>query len=183
MTEEGLPVERRVDGTQRARVLDGPASDKRHGPLPIVLGVVMLLILVAIVALVAVIIQRAVTRAERVRAAEAVSRASQVTSPATRIGVREAVAINDEATWLGPDDYPPEAIRAEQEGAVRVAWTIGIDGRIRDCHVTESSGVASLDAAPCRGLVRRARYQPATDASGKPIATTKTRRVVWRLPE
>jgi TonB family protein len=105
------------------------------------------------------------------------------TPPKPTVGPAAAKARSDETQWITSDDYPPEAIRANQQGTVTISWTIGVDGRVRDCHSIGSSGFATLDEAGCRALTRRGRYAPARDAIGKPLATKKTRRIAWRLPK
>jgi TonB family protein len=80
------------------------------------------------------------------------------------------------------DDYPAAALRAREEGSVRVRYTVGIDGRVTDCAVVESSGFATLDATTCILIQRRFRFRPAVDAAGRLIADSQTRRVIWRLP-
>ena len=96
---------------------------------------------------------------------------------------KAASARGDESAWITTDDYPPSSIRAEEEGTTGIKWTINAQGRAENCQVTQSSGSSALDQAACRALLRRARYSPATDQAGNPIATTKSRRVTWRLPQ
>ncbi|WP_085810134.1 energy transducer TonB [Sphingomonas sp. TZW2008] len=102
--------------------------------------------------------------------------------PAPPVVSKAAGAKGDPAQWITNDDYPPSSIRAEEEGTTAIKWTINTQGRVENCVVTASSGSNALDQAACRALTRRGRYAPATDATGNPIATTQTRRVVWRLP-
>lgn len=91
--------------------------------------------------------------------------------------------LNDVATWFGPDDYPAQAIRRNQEGRVRVALLIDADGRPSACEVMESSHHRLLDRATCRAAVRHARYAPARDRSGAAIpARVDLSAVRWRLP-
>ena len=80
------------------------------------------------------------------------------------------------------DDYPAAALRNEEEGTVRFQLVIGPDGRVSRCEVTASSGSAALDSASCRILTARARYRPARDPQGSPIAGSDSGRVTWRLP-
>lgn len=89
----------------------------------------------------------------------------------------------DPAQWITTDDYPPSSIRAEEEGTTGIKWTINTQGRVENCTVTQSSGHPALDRAACQALTRRGRYSPALDQAGNPIASTQSRRVVWRLPE
>lgn len=85
--------------------------------------------------------------------------------------------------WISFSDYPPDALAGRRQGTVVIVWTIGTDGRVADCRVVQSSGDTSLDAGACPPLIKRARYKPALDKDGNPIAVHSTRRVVWRLPE
>ncbi|MEH3047762.1 energy transducer TonB [Sphingomonas adhaesiva] len=103
--------------------------------------------------------------------------------PAPPVVSKAAGAKGNPADWITQDDYPPSSIRAEEEGTTAITWTINTQGRVENCRVTSSSGSSALDQAACRALQRRARYSPAVDAAGNPIATTQSRRVVWKLPQ
>lgn len=96
---------------------------------------------------------------------------------------KAAGAKGNPADWITNDDYPAASIRAEEEGTTAITWTINTQGRVENCRVTASSGSAALDRAACAALTRRGRYSPALDQAGNPIASTQSRRVVWRLPE
>jgi protein TonB len=73
--------------------------------------------------------------------------------------------------WISFEDYPSEAITSNHQGYVVVSFDITAKGRVENCHVTRSSGFKSLDAVPCPKLKRIARFKPATNANGEPIAT------------
>lgn len=80
------------------------------------------------------------------------------------------------------DDYPEDAVSANQTGSVNYLLMIGKDGSVMDCVVANSSGVASLDAMGCQVIRERARFQPATDTNGKPtVDTYVTPPISWRL--
>ncbi|WP_315759899.1 TonB family protein [Sphingomonas sp. Y38-1Y] len=104
-------------------------------------------------------------------------------APPAPVVNKAAGAKGNPADWISQDDYPPSAIRAEEQGTTGIAWTISTQGRVENCRVTSSSGSKALDDAACRAITRRGRYSPALDQSGNPIASTASRRVVWRLPE
>lgn len=79
-------------------------------------------------------------------------------------------------------DYPAFALQLGQQGDVNVALTVGEDGRVASCFVEKSSGYGVLDATTC-GLMRvRARFTPARDANGNPVASAYRQSVSWRLP-
>ena len=90
--------------------------------------------------------------------------------------------VGDAAAWVGADDYPADALRAGAQGAVTVALTIDPAGRVAGCLVSASSGNASLDAATCRLIGRRANFSPARDRRGRAVAGTVTKRIRWIIP-
>jgi TonB family protein len=82
---------------------------------------------------------------------------------------------------ISQDDYPLEAIRRGEQGTVAVRLDVTPAGRVGACTVTASSGSALLDAATCRLLSARARFSPARDGAGNPVADTATTKITWRL--
>lgn len=79
------------------------------------------------------------------------------------------------------DDYPGIAQYKELTGGVRIVALIDEKGRVADCTVVETSGVASLDAQTCALLKRRAKFEPAVGADGKPAKDAVSQRIVWSL--
>ncbi|QQV76471.1 energy transducer TonB [Sphingomonas aliaeris] len=84
--------------------------------------------------------------------------------------------------WLTFEDYPTAAIRNNEQGFVVVNFDITANGKVSRCEVTRSSGHTTLDDVPCRLLQRRARFDPATDASGVAVATRGTASFPFRIP-
>lgn len=85
--------------------------------------------------------------------------------------------------WVTTEDYPSRALREEREGVTAIAFDIGADGKTSNCRVTSSSGSPELDDATCRNFVRRARYKPAQNDAGQPMASTGSQRVRWQMPK
>jgi protein TonB len=80
------------------------------------------------------------------------------------------------------DDYPPSALRNEEQGTVRVRLEIGPNGAVTSCSVSSSSGHPSLDSATCSLLRRRARFTPAKDSNGNSTADSITSPpITWRI--
>ena len=77
--------------------------------------------------------------------------------------------------------YPSTAVRREIEGNVGVSVTIGTDGRVTGCRVTNSSGENILDEAACDGMQRYARYNPALDPAGNPTTGSDSLTIVYQL--
>ena len=78
------------------------------------------------------------------------------------------------------DDFPSASRAAEEEGVTRVAYVVGVDGRVTQCEVVQSSGFKRLDDATCSIIQRRFRFNPAT-RDGQPVPEKKTQPVRWRL--
>ncbi|HKP33905.1 MAG TPA: energy transducer TonB [Sphingomicrobium sp.] len=77
-------------------------------------------------------------------------------------------------------DYPDEA--STQEGQAQFLLFIDEKGAIAACHVLKPSGIPAMDGMGCQVILQRARFKPATDASGKPLrSAVVTPPVVWRL--
>ena len=100
--------------------------------------------------------------------------------PATT-GAAASAASLVRGSFNNESDYPSAARREEEQGTVRVTYTVGADGRVSNCAVVQSSGSPSLDSTTCRIFERRFRYTPARDASGIPVPTTVSQSVTWRL--
>lgn len=87
------------------------------------------------------------------------------------------------AAWVTADDYPSSAMREEIEGLVEVELSIGTTGRAVACGIRQSPNAPALEEQNCRTLMRRARFNPATDANGRPVIGTFTSRIRWELPD
>jgi protein TonB len=86
------------------------------------------------------------------------------------------------ASYLTADDYPAAALRNNEQGRVSFILDIGMDGRVTNCRVTQSSGSAALDSTTCRIMRSRPRFAPARDARGMAVADSTTGAVTWALP-
>ena len=91
-------------------------------------------------------------------------------------------AKGDVRTIFTAEDYPEEAADRGQGGRTRYTLMIGRDGAVMDCVVTESSGIASLDAMGCQVIRARAKFKPAIDTEGKPTFDTfTTPPIMWKV--
>jgi protein TonB len=81
---------------------------------------------------------------------------------------------------LSGDDYPSASRRAGEEGVTRVSYVVGVDGRVSQCEVVQSSGFKRLDDATCSIITRRFRFNPAT-LNGQPVPERKAQPARWRL--
>lgn len=109
--------------------------------------------------------------------------APRASDPPPRFAPRTARPRGNQAGWVTTDDYPTADIRAGHAGTVRFRVAIDASGRVTGCTVTQSSGHAGLDAATCRNVTRRARFDPASDGAGEKVAGTYEGTIRWVIPQ
>ncbi len=90
---------------------------------------------------------------------------------------------NGPVGWVSTNDYPRRALTRGWEGDLSYALDVGSDGRVTQCRILSSTGHQILDAKACEVIERRARFEPATDATGSRVAGTYRGRVSWIIPE
>lgn len=88
----------------------------------------------------------------------------------------------DIISWFSPSAYPAQALRDSAQGSVRYRVEVGADGQPGACRIVQSSGNAALDEGTCEIVRRDGRFRPATDASGRFIASAFEFAVSWRMP-
>jgi protein TonB len=95
---------------------------------------------------------------------------------------KPAVPKNDPRKWVTTDDYPARDLREGNEGTTAFRVVVGTNGRVSVCEIVKSSGHPGLDAATCKAVKARARFTPATDENGQPVAGTYSNKVLWQIP-
>ncbi|MDE2404988.1 MAG: TonB family protein [Sphingomonadales bacterium] len=79
-----------------------------------------------------------------------------------------------DAEWIKgaitDSDYPHEAREARQQGVTHTRVEVDANGRPSACTIRRSSGSALLDQTTCRLILKRFRFAPARDATGRAIA-------------
>lgn len=93
-----------------------------------------------------------------------------------------AKARGDLHSLFSTDDYPASSLRNNEQGTTAVRITVGTDGRVADCQVTQSSGSSALDAATCSIIRRRAKYTPARNDDGSAAQGSDAVRIRWVVP-
>jgi protein TonB len=78
-------------------------------------------------------------------------------------------------------DYPtpPGGRRIRRGHDVVIELTVGIDGRVRACRVTDPSPDPEADAITCRLASERFVFRPRLDAAGEPAVGTYRWRQRW----
>ena len=85
---------------------------------------------------------------------------------------RQAKA-KDQGEWakIIQAKYPGKMLVYDRSGIVRVRVMVGTDGLPTSCHIQVPSQDKSFEATACAGMMKAARFEPALDAMGKPIAS------------
>jgi protein TonB len=74
----------------------------------------------------------------------------------------------------------PEALRGpDANRRVSVRYAVDIDGRVRDCSVTASSGSEELDQRTCALIEERFRFAPSRDGDGRPVRSIIEESHTW----
>jgi len=84
--------------------------------------------------------------------------------------------------FFGPEGYPAEAIRLEQQGRVVLHLVISTDGSVKTCSVATSSGSPSLDASACDTALHKVHFRPALNDAGQPVESTYELKIRYVLP-
>jgi TonB family protein len=86
-------------------------------------------------------------------------------------------SLKNAASIITASDYP-SGVKAE--GNTRFEMRVGADGKPQSCYITVSSGKEALDKATCNAFMRRARFSPAKDSSGRMIEGRYRGNVAWK---
>ncbi len=90
--------------------------------------------------------------------------------------------LTPQSEWIVSRDYPVKMLSARQPAIVEFRLSVGPDGKPASCHIQSTTRPKEFDAAVCESLMQRARFAPALDAQGKPIASYYRSSVNFALP-
>jgi protein TonB len=76
-------------------------------------------------------------------------------------------------------DYPRAGREARKGHDVVIELTVGTDGRVRDCRVTDPSPDPEADAITCRLATQRFVFRPRLDGAGEPVVGIYRWRQRW----
>ena len=78
-------------------------------------------------------------------------------------------------------NYPSAMLMKMKGGIVRLRMIVSPDGKATSCHILVPSQDPSFEKTACAGMMKAARFDPALDASGKPIASYYAATVVYMV--
>lgn len=85
------------------------------------------------------------------------------------------------STWFNVNDYPTSMIRDGYEGVVNFRLLIDAAGKPASCRIQVSTHPKAFDDAVCSAVMRRAEFEPALDAQGRPVPSYWVATVQFRL--
>ena len=89
----------------------------------------------------------------------------------------------DAGYWLTTNDYPTEALMRNRIGKVNFRLMVDEFGKTSACFVQSGQTTGNFDEVVCRLLMKRSKFIPALDASGKPTASFWVSAVNFSIPE
>ena len=92
------------------------------------------------------------------------------------------VPASNAAQWLGPDDYPTEMLAQGQPALIQFRLNVDAQGKVTGCFIQATTRPKEFDDAVCNAMMRRARFKPALDSNGIPVASFWMRSVVFQIP-
>lgn len=107
-------------------------------------------------------------------AALAVAAAASQASDARLLNLHELVT---------PQDYPRVSLVNNEQGSVTVTLKIDPSGLVESCRIARSSGHVALDEQTCALFRARARFEPAKDRNGRPVRSSHTQQISWKLAD
>jgi hypothetical protein len=84
--------------------------------------------------------------------------------------------------WIVSSDYPLDMLSAGQPALVNFRLSIGPDGVPTACYIQATTRPKEFDNAVCKSVMRRARFSPALDAMGQPLASYYQNGVYFKIP-
>lgn len=83
--------------------------------------------------------------------------------------------------WISGDDYPWRMLRGGYQGTVNYRAIVDATGKPTSCHVQRSTRPKEFDETVCRIVMKRAKFEPALDASGRPVPSFWSQAITFRL--
>ena len=95
---------------------------------------------------------------------------------------RPAIPTNSPGEWIKSSDYPSNMLVSGQPAIIEFRLSVGADGIATQCHIQATTRPKEFDDAVCKSVMRRARFYPALDSEGRPLASFYRNTVHFQIP-
>lgn len=95
---------------------------------------------------------------------------------------RGATPRRNPGEWIRTGDYPSDLWQRGAQAVVHFRLSLDNEGLPTACKVQQATGPEAFGELVCSLLMRRARFHPALDASGKSIASYWSETVSFKMP-
>ena len=95
---------------------------------------------------------------------------------------RRVEPTNDPGNWIRSTDYPVSELWKGGQAIIKFRLTVNEKGLPVDCDVSGLTDSAEFAEISCDRLKKRARFEPALDVDGKPIASVYLGTVRFQMP-
>ena len=102
--------------------------------------------------------------------------------PRYKLRSRDPEPIGNVGKWVTFSDYPSDALRKGAQSIVHFRLSVGEDGKVTDCYIQGGTEGESFQDTVCRTIKKRARFKPALDADGRPLASYYISTVRFEIP-
>lgn len=86
------------------------------------------------------------------------------------------------SSWISPTDYPSAQLSNGTQGLINFRLGVDETGKPTSCTIQQATQPAGFDKVVCREMLRNARFSPALDAAGKPMASYWRSTVRFAIP-
>ncbi|MEO6581838.1 MAG: energy transducer TonB [Sphingomicrobium sp.] len=93
---------------------------------------------------------------------------------------RHLVPIRSES-WFSESDYPKKMLDGGHQSIVNYRLIVDTSGKPESCHIQTSTRPKDFDDHVCRIVMKRARFDPALDAAGKPVRSYWRQTINFRI--
>lgn len=84
---------------------------------------------------------------------------------------RKVRPLSNPGYWVTSRDYPTQMWMTGKRAIVQFRLDVDAAGKPTACHIQQSTRPKAFDDAVCGAIMRNARFEPALDAAGNPIAS------------
>lgn len=94
---------------------------------------------------------------------------------------RQVTPVSNPGKWVRSNDYPPAMIQQGKRAIVHFRLNVDTAGRPTKCHIQKSTRPQAFDDAVCKAILRNAKFDPALDAEGSPVASYWRNTVIFQM--